>query len=197
MNALRRADRGLIEGPLALYSGLFKTYLSDCGYAPETIRSHLASVAHFDRWLERQRLSVDRIDESLVQQFLGHLPECACFWPAPRTHATPCAALGILLTVLRNAGVIPRPVPAAVSACPVEAELDRFDAYLDRARGLASKTRRGYLRTVRYLLLECFGTADVVIARITPDDVRQFLARQSARYTTPASAATMITAVRV
>lgn len=73
---------------------------------------------------------------------------------------------------------------------PVDEELRRFDEHMGRVRGPAPKTRSTHLRTARRLLLEQFGDRPVVLSTITPDDVRQFVARQSELYSTADSAKT-------
>jgi hypothetical protein len=73
---------------------------------------------------------------------------------------------------------------------PVDEELRRFDEHMGHVRGPAPKTRSTHLRTARRLLLEQFGDRPVVLSTITPDDVRQFVARQSELYSTADSAKT-------
>jgi integrase len=83
-----------------------------------------------------------------------------------------------------------------VPTTPVDEELHRFDERMNHAQGLAPTTRTEYLRTVRRLLVEQFGDRAIDFDTITPECVRRFVASQSELYSTPGSAATLISALR-
>lgn len=198
MNSLRQLPSKPIgqlrQSPLALYVEAFERYLGERRYAAQTTATYLGCLAHFGRWMDRCRLQAEHLDEDAVRQFLDdHLPQCDCATPVVRTRADLHAALGHLLVVLRANAVIAERMPETT---PVEEELRRFDAQMDHAQGLAPKTRTSRLRTVRRLLLEQFGAGPVILSAITPDDVRRFVVRQSELYSTPSSAATLISALR-
>jgi integrase len=144
--------------------------------------------------MDRCRLRVESLDEDRITGFFdGHLPRCDCAAPVVRTREDLSAALGHLLIVLRAEGAIPeRMVPTT----PADEELLRFDERMNRVQGLAPKTRAQYLRTVRRLLVDQFGDRAIEFDAITPERVRRFLANQSELYTTPESAATLISALR-
>jgi site-specific recombinase XerD len=176
---------------LAPYVDALTHYLDERRYS---INTNLGCVAHFAHWMSQCQLDVHCIDEDMVRQFLDeHLPRCDCVGPVYRTRYDLSAALGHLLVVLRADAII---AEASVQTTPVDEELRRFDEHMDRVRGLATGTRRLYLRTVRRLLLEQFGTQPVVISAITSDDIRRFVAGQSEFYSTPSSAGTLISALR-
>ena len=183
-----------VEGQLAPYVDTLSQYLSERRYAPNTISTYLGCVAHFGRWMNQCQLDIRQINEDLVQRFLDdHLPRCDCARPVRRTRRDLRAALKHLLVVLRAEAIIAEPISGTA---PVDEELRCFDAYMDHVRGLASRTRTSYLRTVRRLLLEKFGDRPVVVKAITPDDVRCFFARQSELYSTPGSAGSLVSALR-
>ncbi len=184
----------LLDSQLAPYVDTLTQYLSERRYAPHTISTYLGCVAHFGRWMNQCQLDIHKINEDLVQRFLDdHLPRCDCARPVRRTHRDLRAALGHLLVVLRAEAVIAEPISGTT---PVDEELRCFDAYMDHVRGLAARTRTLYLRTVRRLLLEKFGDRPVVVAAITPDDVRCFFASQNELYSTPGSAGSLVSALR-
>lgn len=198
MDANRRLYRNstdwLLGSQLAPYVDALKHHLTERRYASHTVSTYLACVAHFARWTSRCRLDIDQIDEDVVHRFFDdHLPHCDCTRPVHRVRSDLHAALGHLLVVLRANGVIAEP---AAAATPVDEELRRFDEHMNHVRGLAPKTRSNFLRTVRRLLIEQFADRPVVISAIKPADVRRFFARQSALYSTPASASALASALR-
>ena len=182
------------EGPLAPHIDAFKQYLTDRGYAASTFTHCVGSIAHFAKWVHGRRLRVQRIDESAVSEFLDeHLPRCRCTGPVERHRRNLSAALGHLLVVLRAQDVIAEP---EVSATPVDNELWRYDQHMDHVRGLAPKTRDTALRIVQRLLTLRFGNGPVDIPAIKPDHVRRFFAQQAKLYSKPASAGTVVAALR-
>lgn len=198
MNSTRRLHgRSAVwhfDSKLSPYVDAFLHYLSERGYAPKTIDTYFGCVAHFAYWMRRRRLAVHRLDEGTVWRFLDeHLPSCDCPTPVCRTRTDLRAALRHLLVVLRVQGVISEPAPAATS---VDKELHRFDDYMGRVRGLAANTRVLYLRPVRRLLEAQFGKRCVVFSAITPEAVRRFVVNENERYSTPASFASVVSALR-
>jgi integrase/recombinase XerC len=189
-----RPIRQLRRSPLAPYVDAFERYLGERDYAPHRTATYLGCLAHFGRWMDRRLLQVESLDENRIAEFLdGHLPQCDCAAPVVRTREDLSAALGHLLVVLRADAAIAERMPGTT---PVDEELRRFDERMDRVQGLAPTTRTLYLRTVRRLLVEQFGERAVDFGAITPERVRRFVASQSVLYSTPGSAATLISALR-
>jgi len=189
-----RPIRQLWRSPLARYVDAFVRYLNERNYASHTTATYLGCLAHFGRWMDRCRLPVESLDEDRIGAFLdGHLPQCDCPGQVVRTRADLHAALGHLLVVLRAEAAIPERM---LGTTAVDEELRRFDERMDRVQGLAPKTRTLYLRTVRRLLVEQFDDRAVDFGAITPEFVRRFVAGQSELYSTPGSAATLISALR-
>ena len=171
-----------------------KHHLADGRYASHTAITYISCIAHFAQWLTLRQLSIQQIDEAVVQEFLDvHLPHRDCTWPACRVRHDLRAALGHLLVVLRANSVIAG-LPQEIT--PVAVELRRFDEDMNPVRGLAPKTRGHYLHIIRCLLNQQFSSRDVVISSIMPDDVRHFLASQGTLYRTPASAGLLVSALR-
>jgi site-specific recombinase XerD len=184
----------LLASQFAPYVDAFTHHLAERRYASQTVGSYLGCLAHFARWTTRCRLNIRQIDEDAVRRFLDdHLPHCDCAKPVRVDRRDLRAALGHWLAVLRANGVIAEP---AVGATPVDEELRRFDEHMHHVRGLAPKTRSACLRTVRRLLIEQFADQPVVLSSIKLDELRSFVARQSERYSTPASLGTLAAALR-
>lgn len=184
----------LAKGPLAPHVDAYKQYLTDRGYAATTFANCIRCVAHFAQWVHGRRLPIRRIDEAVVAEFLDdHLPRCRCTGPVHRDRRNLSAALGHLLTVLRDQGAV---VPPTVSTTPVNEELRRYDEHMDHVRGLAPKTRDIALRIVSRLLASRFGDGAVNIAAIKPDHVRRFFAQQAKLYSKPANAGTVVATLR-
>ena len=184
----------LLESPFEPQVDTLTHYLIGQRYSANTITSYLGGMAHFARWFSQRGLSISQIDEAVVDQFLDrHLPRCNCASPVRKSRHELSATLSTLLSVLRADGVIAEP---AVGMTPVDEELRRFNEHMNHVRGLALKTRSLCLRIVQRFLLERFGRRPVVISRVKPEAVRQFVAKQSERYKTPTSMGSLISALR-
>ena len=182
------------DNPLAPYIDAFADHLTERGYAQGTIDGYVSGVVHFARWAHHRQLSVRRVDEATITQFLReHLPRCNCVGHARCDLRGLHAGLAHLLAVLRALGVAD---PPRTQTNPVERELRRFDEHMDHVRGLAVKTRSMTLRIVRRLLTQRFGDGAVDIAGIKPEHVRRFFAQQSKLYSKPVNTGTVTAALR-
>lgn len=186
--------RWLSTGVLAPHIDAFARDLVDRGYSRHTVHGYLAGLAHFAQWLRRRRLPAGRIDEALVARFLDeHLPRCDCAPPVKTDRGDLSAALGHLLLLLREAGLIAEPL---AQTHPVDEELYCFDRHMDHARGLARKTRSMALRIVGRLLRQRFGDGPVLMESIKPAHVRCFFAQQSRLYRSAVSASIVVSSLR-
>jgi site-specific recombinase XerD len=75
-------------------------------------------------------------------------------------------------------------------------ELRRYDEHLRDVRGLAATTRKDRCLVVGLLLQQELKGRAIDIARLRPDDVRQFLARQLDAHRTSSNASRLATALR-
>jgi site-specific recombinase XerD len=193
----RRARRPIDQlraSPLAPHLDAFERYLDDRGYAGTTSRTYILCLAHVARWMNQSQLVIEHLDEGSVAQFLdGHLPRCQCRDPVVRRYGDLRAALGHLLVVLRAEAVIPERVPETT---PVAEELRHYDAHLNHARGLAPRTRKNRARTVARFLSDRFGNGRIDLSTITPEEMREFVVRQSRHYNTRSSVAALISTLR-
>jgi site-specific recombinase XerD len=174
--------------------GALQRYLTERGHARGTIHGYLDCAAHFGHWAERSGLELGRTDEKLIERFRDtHLTRCDCGWPTRSNRGDADAALSHLLLVMRTLGVA---APSAAKPTPVDEELRRFDKHMEQVRGLAPKTRHTMLRIVRELLWQRFRDRPMVIAAISPEEVRRFFARVTERYHSPSSSGTVVAALR-
>jgi integrase/recombinase XerC len=184
----------LADGPIGPYVDAFKQHLADGRYASSTVAGYLSNIAHFAQWARGKRLRLHRIDEASIAEFLNqHLPHCRCAGPIRHDRCDHSAALGHLLFVLRTSGAIALPT---VSPTPVDEELRRYDAHMERVRGLAPKTRTLVLRIVGRLLRQRFGGGVIDIAAIKPVHVRHFFAQQAKLYSKPTGAGSVVASLR-
>lgn len=168
--------------------------MTERGYAQSTVGRYLIGLRRFVEWMPRRGVRIDRIDEAAIIRFLDEElpPRCEHCGHVSNDRSDASAGLSHLLVVLRVRGVIAEPVPTTA----VDEELRRFDAYMDRVRGLAPKSRSMALRTVGRLLKRRFGAGPLDIAAIRPDHVRSFFAEQSKLHRSPAGAGSVVSALR-
>lgn len=187
-------QRWLQDGPLAPHVPAYVQRLQRGRYAASTRLQSLNAVAHFAHWISLCGLSAARLDESRIDQFLyEHLPQCGCAAPVARSPRQAHAALMPLLTILRHAGVI---ADLPTSSGAITEELDRFDAYLRDARGLAKGTRAGRRRIIERLLVASFGGQPLEPEKLQPSDIRRFVAEQLELRHTISNAVTINAALR-
>jgi integrase len=131
--------------------------------------------------MRRERLGLNRLDEDAVARYLAeHLPRCNCPEPLRRLeHENRAALMHLLATLRASSAIAGRPKPYG----HIESELDRFDAYMRQARGLARNTREQRVAIVRRLLLSGkFGSRPLVPARLSPAGVHRFVAEYMDRW---------------
>jgi len=175
----RRSEDWFAAASLGDTADAYLQYLTERGYAAESIKGYFRSVAHFVHWCTRLGFAVKGIHESTIAQFLdGHLPRCRCAPRCYRTRAEVRAALRLFFKMLGTDGIVPLkmpPVPAAIVA-----EIEEFDCHLVDARGLAASTRAVRIRHLQDFLIDRFGTGSIMVKRLTPPDVVSFMTRYTA-----------------
>lgn len=177
---------------LDAYAPAYRQRLVDQGYAVQTVRVYLCSIAHFARWAGRSRRAAQDLAPADIARFVDeHLPRCDCPPPVQRHRSSIRAALRHLLTVLRDAGILIE----HHCADAVDEELRHFDEHMHRARGLAANTRAQRLRIVRALLAETAGSNRTRLPPLAPDDLRRFIGRQLQRWS-PASGHVLASTLR-
>lgn len=184
----------LLNSVLAPHVDAFASRLRQGRYSSSTVCKYLGSIAHLARWMTQCCLPLRLLDESAVERFLvRHVPHCDCPRPVMRAHCDIRAACGHLFEVLRERRAIAEP---ATAAGPIAEELRRYDEHMRDVRGLTEGTRSGRLRIVQRLLLHEFADGPVVIAKLQPTDVRQFIAQQLELRGTVSNATALVSALR-
>ena len=195
IESLHRTPKAwLLKSALAPHLESYCAHFRLGRYAATYSVACVAGLAHFASWMTQYGLAVEQLDAHKVEQFLDeHLPCCNCPKPVKRDHGTLRAALGHMLTVLLEQGVIHAP-PAPTGE--IADELRRYDDHMNKSRGLSEGTRCGALYTVRQLLLHAFARRPVVIAELKPDDVRKFIAARLHQVATTSNAIMLASVLR-
>lgn len=177
---LPRTARSWFSGTvLNPYAAAYVAYLTSRGYARGTVNSYLRCVAHFAHWSVSRATTVDGIDDRLVRQFIEeHLPGCRCVSRCVRALPQVRAALGHLLALLQAKGLIRE--KGSFLPLAIVAELDTFDDYLAKVRGLQAVTRQVRLIHVRNFLLALFPNSAVEVIALEPRDIDRFTSRYTA-----------------
>jgi site-specific recombinase XerD len=162
------------RGPLKSHVGGFWTALQVQGYSPLSALNLLRVAAHFSRWLEDHRFGLADLSESRIARFLTHRRRVGY------TQFLSRCGLGPLLTYLAEVGVV-------VGATEVaETALDRFlreyAKYLARERCLEASTVGPRVQVTREFVRIRFGTRQPEWDQLTPDDIANYVKRQSRRW---------------
>ena len=177
--------RRLINHPLGPWVESYVATRATLGYARSTVRGHLWPLADFGRWLGRNALTVDALNEALVERYLDERRGRGRCGPNNRT------ALSHILEHLRDQQVIPT-VPGAVARSAIER---RYEAYLRAERGLTTATVINYCPFIQRLLRERFGDGPLAVGQLTSADLSRFVLRH-AHAMSPGRAQLMVTALR-
>ena len=184
----------LLNTLLAPYVDSFSDYFTQGNYASTTIADYYRCFSRFAHWVNKNALDIQDINEEIIEQCLNKLfPVNISKQEVCHSRRTFHAALGHILIVLRANAVI---LSASIKTTPVDQELQYFDDHMNHVRGLATKTRLGYLCIVRRLLFSQFPDQPVLISMINPEDVRQFINRQKSLCTYLGSISLTISALR-
>jgi hypothetical protein len=91
----------LRQGPLAGHIDLLAARLAIHGYSRVHSRIQLRLVGHFNRWLEQKDLTVEQIDEEIIERYWRY------FMRKKRVRSKDVCALTKLLNLLREQGPPP------------------------------------------------------------------------------------------
>jgi len=154
------------------HADAYVLYLTERGYARETVECYFRSVAHFVHWNSRRGVALSKIDEAIINQFLDeHLPHCRCAARCRRTRVDVRAALKQFFAMLGQTHLRQIPdIPTAIAK-----ELDDFTLHLVEVRGLSVSTCAVQRRHVLEFLVDRFGTNSVRISALVPADVIRFV----------------------
>jgi len=170
-------ERWFAKAALGTHADAYIHYLTERGYARETVECYFMSVAHFVHWISQQDIAFFDISEAIIDRFLyGHLPHCRCAPQCRRTRTDVRAAVKHFSAMLDDA----RPqqqtpgIPAVIAA-----ELANFRRHLVEVRGLCESTWTVRLRHVHEFLSDRFGTGPILISQLLPADVVSFVMRRT------------------
>jgi hypothetical protein len=94
-------------GPLGRYVGGYRAWLLQRGYSPDSANRSRAAVGHLGRWMTRNDLRVDQLDNTTVVAFLADHRDT--FGRLPTASVLP------LLVYLREEGVVGEEVTGPVT----------------------------------------------------------------------------------
>jgi site-specific recombinase XerD len=173
LERLRSSDFGVGLDDLAVY-------LERRGHTFEVIQEYIRASAHIARWVQGAGLRLATIREDTLHRFLDdHQAGCRCAVQSGKTFSHLGPAAGHLLRYLRERGLIPpRPQPPPT---PSEGVLSAFDTYLRTTCGMAPRTCSDYRKQVQQFLQVRYPDGAIDLGRLTPADVRSYIADRSAR----------------
>jgi site-specific recombinase XerD len=159
-------------GRLGRYVEGYRACLLELGYSPLSVTHSLTALGHLGRWMQREDVDVDQLDDRAVKAFLAA--------HANERGRPPTAGVWPLLDYLRAEGVVAPESAAVLSA------LDRliadYRAWLLGERELAPATVRGHAKLAHHFLSERIspdGTLD--LAHLAGADVTEFLLGECTR----------------
>jgi site-specific recombinase XerD len=161
----------LYIGPLAIYIDAFAEQLAHLGYARATAQEKLRLIAHLSRWLDRNKLPVEELNEACIERFRCYRRRQGRL---DRHAAATCKAL---LAQLREAGTVP-PAPDPREDNAQRRIEDGYTQYLAQERGLAPATIINYVAVVRAFV----AANPMPLDRLCPNDIHAFIRRLSPRF---------------
>jgi len=179
----------LHEGPLGAHIDAYAALLYEQGYGWQGGRRQIRLVADLGSWLGRHNLTVDDLSPQRLQAYLR------CRRRHLRPHPCDSSALGRLLHLLREKGVVAQDLPFSAPDDPLRRVEEDFGSYLLQERGLALATVAYYRSFTRQFLLDRFGAHRIRFTRLGAADITNFVLRH-ARDFSPGRAKLMVTALR-
>jgi len=141
----------LRQGPLAGHIDVLAARLATHGYSRVHSRIQLRLVGHFNRWLEQKSLTVEQIDEEIVDRYWRY------FMRKKRVRSKDVCALMKLLDLLREQGVTPRRIEAVPTGR--ETLIEKYRRCLREERDLANGSVRNMVPFVDRFLAQKYPRA--------------------------------------
>lgn len=176
------------SGPLGGHFEDLHAGFSTLGYAPSTVRSHLALWAQVSRWLESQGMAASEWTPDKIGEFLQVRART-------HRHLYSIKALSPGLELLRRAGAVPEIQDETAEETSVEAIARRFRYYLLVERGLTKVSAQTYVVRARAFLDYRAGRGWLDLGSLTAADVTGFIAGWFPRLS-KATARSTVTALR-
>ena len=170
--------RQLRLAPLGAVLDDFVSDMRTRGHAERTIGDYVREAGHLGRWMDGERLTVDTLNESALEAFLGQHAGAGrrairSGKPRPQTRA----ALRRLLATLQARHIVAAPSPPPIS--PVDGVVQQFLAHSTSCRGVGPATCREEGRHVRAFLTGRFPDQAIDSGMITAQDLRLFVAARA------------------
>jgi site-specific recombinase XerD len=161
------------EGPLADHLGSFTEWVSEQGYAANSLWQRVHLAACFSKWLGERDVGLRSISSDHPAQYLRDRARRV------RPTRSDVAALRHLLDFLRRKSLIPAAKEPARQVTPVERCLHEYERYLRQERALANATIPNYLRFIQSFLSDRFIKGGVRLGRLRPHDIVSFVEREA------------------
>lgn len=166
LEKLRRFQTGPLGVHLPAYAGL----LHQRGYTYEVGWEKIRHLRKLSRWLERQSIRVELLDEQFVGRYLAARAKRGA---QPRgERSTIC----LMLQHLRQARVIPAAAPPG-DLNPVEEIIQSYRQYLLSERSLGQATVDGYTTIIMRFLTGRFPSGEFEPQKLKAADIIQFVQR--------------------
>ena len=177
----------LRQGPLSEHLDAYAAGVAEQGYAHQSIRQQIVVIADFSRWLKRNEIDVQALDDKVVDRFLRLRRR------QQRVRRGDPKALARMLAMLRQIGVVKPPQPA-VAGNAHSRIASEFGRYLLEC-GRSPSTLLNYVPFVDQFLSERFHGRAPNLAMLRAPDVTGFVMRHAHRLS-PLRAGLMVTALR-
>jgi site-specific recombinase XerD len=161
----------LRQGPLAGYIDLLAARLAADGYSRVHSRIQLRLIGHFNRWLEQKDLTVEQIDEQIIERYWRY------FMRKKRVRSKDVSALMKLLDLLREQGVTPRRMEAVPT--PRETLIEKYRRYLREERDLANGSVRNMVPFVDRFLAQKYPRGHFDFGALKVGDITSFVRKQA------------------
>jgi site-specific recombinase XerD len=158
------------HGPLKAEIESYAQRLGDQGYALQTGRVQLRMLGHFNRWLERNKVSAQEIDASTLERFVAFRQRR--FKRRRDDRIALCRLLNIVHPQQQR--IMPDPTAQQIV-------LQQFRLYLEQERGLSAATVVNYTPIIRAFLSDRFQTGDIDLQAVSASDITGFVQRQAER----------------
>ena len=163
------------EDPFKSHLSKFADFLTQQGYAKQSVRSQLAIAASFSAWFGQQGVTQALLGIDHCQRFLRFRYE------KHRPGRGDNAALVHLLDFLRSEAVIPAEKLSEPRLTAAEHCAQSYEQFLYEVRGLAKATVVNYVPFVLSFLKERFNTGPIELSNVCASDVVGFVQKQAPR----------------
>jgi len=167
------------------YLDRYADWLSEQGFCRAAARLHLAQIADFSLWLDKQGLTLNDVQPPVIDSFIEDR----------RRRVKPHAERSTLQRFLR----VVRPEACTQASPPLTASqvlLQDFRRHFLEERGAAHVSYLTLQPILHQFLSDCFPGGTIDCARLTANDVIGFVRRHAYRHS-PGRAKLLVTALRV